>query len=80
MFVKALVVCNSWGLLHRVLDIDLSSLFSFCEDHSQEHFLGSQNIERDRQFQKISGVCVWRGVMVPDYVKFLEHSRIFHAG
>lgn len=52
LFVKVLVVCNSWDLLHGLLDIDLSSVFSFCEDHSQEHFLGPQNMEMDRKLRR----------------------------
>lgn len=58
LFVKALVACNSWDLLHGLLDIDLSSLFSFCEDHIQEHFLGPQNIEIDKKLKEVSGMCV----------------------
>lgn len=44
LFVKALVVSNSWDVLHGLFDVDLSSLFSLYEDHSQEHFVGPQNM------------------------------------
>lgn len=58
LFVKALVTCNCWDLLRGLLDTDLSSLFSFYEDHNQEHFLGPENMEIDKKLKEASGMCV----------------------
>ena len=59
------MVCDIWDLSHGLFDIDLSSLFSLSEDHSQEHSLGPQNMEVDQEGLR------WWG---PDSVKLLEHS------